>query len=113
MTSTHYKIRYTYSARDDVAGIKKYILSHFRYHQLVVNFKKKMLKAEKGLTTFPSGYEPSGFVYRGYTIFMKPESTYLIFYVVDKPSLTVQILRVLQDGMNWKYIIDRWIKENS
>lgn len=113
MTITQYKIRYAYSARDDVAGIKKYILIHFKYRQLVENFKKKMQKIEKGLKTFPDGYEPSGFMYRGYTIFMKPESTYLIFYIVDKPSKTVYILRVLQDGMNWKYIINQWIKENS
>ena len=113
MTITQYKIRYTYNARDDIAGIKRYILEHFKYRQLVDNFKKKMQKAEKGLTTFPDGNEPSGFVYRGYTIFMKLNSTYLIFYVVDKPGRTVQILRVLQDGMDWKYIINRWIKENS
>ena len=66
MTIPQYKIRYAYSARNDVAGIKKYVLIHFKYRQLVENFKKKMLKMEKGLTTF---------------------------------------LRVLQDGMNWKYII--------
>ncbi|MDD3239035.1 MAG: type II toxin-antitoxin system RelE/ParE family toxin [Lachnospira sp.] len=107
MTITQYKIRYAYSARDDVAGIKEYILLNFKYCQLVENFKKKMQKIEKGLNSFPDGYEPSGFIYRGYTIYMKPESTYLVFYVVDKPSKTVFILRVLQDGMNWKYIIDR------
>lgn len=72
-----------------------------------------MQKIEKGLITFPDGYQPTGFMYRGYTIFMKPESTYLVFYVVDKTTGTVYILRVLQDGMNWKYIINRWIKENN
>ena len=113
MAITQYKIRYAYSARDDVAGIKRHILTYFKYRQLVENFKKKMLKIEKGLMTFPDGYEPTGFTYRGYTVYMKPESTYLIFYVVDKPTKTVYILRVLQDGMNWKYIINRWIKENS
>ena len=44
-----------------------------------------MRKAEKGIITFPDGYEPSGFYYRGYILFMKPESTYLLFYIVDKP----------------------------
>lgn len=113
MAITQYKIRYAYSARDDVAGIKRYILSHYKYCQLVENFKKKMQKIEKGLITFPDGYHPTGFMYCGYTIFMKPESTYLVFYVVDKTTRTVYILRVLQDGMNWKYIINRWIKENN
>lgn len=113
MSVTQYKIRYAYSAKDDVQGIIEYILLHFKYRQLVKNFKRKMQKVEKGLTTFPDGYEPSGFEYRGYTIYMKPESTYLIFYIVDTQDKTVQILRVLQDGMNWKYIINRWIKENS
>ncbi len=44
---------------------------------------------------------------------MKPYQAYLLFYVVDDDLSEVTILRVLQDGMNWKYILDRWISEQS
>lgn len=37
--------------------------------------------------------------------------TYLLFYIVDDELSVVTILRVLQDGMNWQYILKRWINE--
>ena len=44
---------------------------------------------------------------------MKPQSNHLLFYTIDERTATVTILRVLQDGMDWEYIIKRWIKRNS
>jgi hypothetical protein len=37
----------------------------------------------------------------------------LFFYVVDEEKQKVTVLRVLQDGMNWKIIIKRWLEENK
>ena len=88
-----------------------HIIRYLKYRQLADNFKKNK-KVKKGLITFPDGYEPSGFNYREYIIFMKSESTYLLFYIVDKSSRAVYILRVLQDGTNWKYILSRRLREN-
>ena len=65
------------------------------------------------LKVFPTGYETTGFQYRGYNIYMKPQSNHLLFYTIDERTATVTILRVLQDGMDWEYIIKRWIKRNS
>lgn len=53
----------------------------------------------------------TGFTYRGYEIYLKPRSTYLIFYTVDEEKKTVTVLRVMQDGMNWKPITKRWLKQ--
>ncbi len=34
MTAKIYKIKYTYSSRDDMRGMKKYILDNFKYREL-------------------------------------------------------------------------------
>lgn len=70
MTVKTYTIKYAYSSRNDIKGIKQYILKTFKYR------------------------------------------TYLFFYVVDDEANVVTLLHALQDGMNWKSIINRWLKEN-
>ena len=37
-----YRIKYTYSSRDDIRGMKKYILDNFKYRELSENFTKKI-----------------------------------------------------------------------
>lgn len=34
-------------------------------------------------------------------------------YTVDEAAKTVTVLRVMQDGMDWQYIINRWLRENA
>ena len=108
-----YRIKYTYSSRDDIRGMKRYILDNFKYRELDESFTEKMKAAVNGLKVCPAGYNITGFCYRGYDIYLKPYQAYLLFYVVDDDLSEVTILCVLQDGMNWKYILDRWISEQS
>ena len=108
-----YKIKFTYSSRDDIRGIKRYILDNFKYRELGENFTKKIKAATNGLKTFPKGHNTTGIWYRGYDIYLKPYRTYLLFYIVDDELSVVTILRVLQDGMNWQYILKRWIYEQN
>lgn len=108
-----YKMEYTYSSRHDVRGMKEYILNKFRYHELGENFTRKMKEATREIKKLPTSYSKTGFKYRGYDIYIKPYRTYLFFYVVDEHRHTVTMLRVLQDGMNWEYLIKRWIQENQ
>ncbi len=109
----NYKIKYTYSSRDDIRGIKRYILDNFKYCELGENFIKKIKAAAEGLKAFPTGHNTIGIRYRGYDIYMKPYRTYLLFYIVDNECSTVTILRVLQDGTNWQYILRRWVNERK
>ena len=44
---------------------------------------------------------------------MKPQSNHLLFYVIDDDRDIVTVLRTLQDGMDWEYIIQQWIQINS
>ena len=101
MKKGEYKIEYTYSSRDDMRKIKKYILDTFQYREYAENFTNKMKAATKQLKSFPAGLNMIGYRYRGYDIYLEPFRTYLIFYVVDNVSRTVTILRILKDGMNW------------
>ncbi len=108
-----YKIKFTYSSRDDIRGMKKYILENFKYRELGENFTKKIKTAVEGLKAFPKGHNATGIRYRGYDIYLKPYRTYLLFYIVDDDLSVVTVLRVLQDGMNWQYILKRWISEQT
>ena len=108
-----YKVKYTYSSRDDIRGMKKYILDNFKYRELGENFTKKIKTAVDGLKSLPESHNTTGILYRGYNIYLKPYRTYLLFYIVDEELLTVTILRILKDGMNWQYILNRWIQEQN
>lgn len=107
-----YKIEYTHSGRDDMKKMKKYILEKFKYREYAENFANKMKTAAEGLKTLPTGYDTTGFQYKGYDIYMKPYLTYQFFYVVDEVSHIVTVLRVLQDGMNWRVVLKQWLCEN-
>ena len=113
MQQKKYKIKYAYSSRDDMRRMKKYILDQFKYRELGENFTQKMKKATNGLKTMPSGHNTTGFRYRGYDIYMKPYLSYLFFYIVNEEDTTVTILRVLQDGMNWQFIMKQWLAQSS
>lgn len=113
MQKKKYKIKYTYSSRDDIRRMKKYILDQFKYRELGENFTRKMKETANSLKTLPGGYDTVCFQYRGYDIHLKPYRTYLFFYIVDEEETSVTILRVLQDGMNWQFIIRRWLEQNE
>lgn len=108
-----YKVVIAQSGKTDIENKKKYIIKKFKYRSYAEDFSQKIKKAVQQLDTIPCAYGETGFRYRGYDIYMKPQSNHLIFYTVNEKTQTVTILRVLQDGMDWEYIINRWIKQNS
>lgn len=113
MTDKRYKVYIAESGKLDVKKKKRYIIAHFKYREYAESFSKKIKKAIMELETFPTGYEATGFQYRGYNIYMKAQSNHLLFYTVSEETATVTVLRVLQDGMDWEYIIKQWISKNS
>lgn len=113
MENKKYKVVIAQSGKLDVKEKKKYILQQFKYREYAENFSKKIKKAVLALDTLPTGYNTTGFRYRGYDIYRKPCESYLLFYTVDEAVKTVTVLRVMQDGMDWQYIINRWLRENA
>ena len=107
-----YKVVIAQSGKMDVMNKKRYIIENFRYREYAQNFSAKIKKAAQELDTLPTGYGTTGFQYRGYDIYMKPNSNHLLFYTVDEAKMVVTVLRVLQDGMDWEYIIGNWIESN-
>ena len=108
-----YKVTISHSAKLDIKERKQYILQQFKYRELAENFSSKIKKAALQLAFFPHGHEKTGFQYRGYDIYIKPKDSHLIFYTINESLHTVTVLRVLQEGMNWKHIIRQWIKEHK
>lgn len=111
MRITKYKVVIAQSGRHDIEAMKKYILAHFKYKELAENFSRKMKKAIKTLDVFPGSHKSTGFEYRGYIIYLKPYNSYLLFYVVNESQKMITVLRIMQDGMNWQFIIKRWLRE--
>ena len=109
----HYRVMIAQSGKEDIKERKRYILSKFRYRTLAENFTQKIKKAVQSLDTLPTGYEVTGFQYRGYVIYYKTYQTYLLFFIVDDLEKEVIVLRVLQDRQNWQYIIGQWIKSTK
>lgn len=108
-----YKVVIAQSGKIDVKNKKHYIIQNFKYREYAENFSMKIRKAAEELDTFPTSHQPTGFQYRGYDIYMKPQSNHLLFYTVDDDRGIVTVLRVLQDGMDWEYIIQQWIQINT
>ena len=65
------------------------ILDTFKYREYPENFSKKIKKAVKELDSFPKDYEVTGYVIEGLSVYFKPYSTYLIFFAVEDPTITV------------------------
>ncbi|MDE7267303.1 MAG: type II toxin-antitoxin system RelE/ParE family toxin [Lachnospiraceae bacterium] len=108
-----YKVVIAQSGKIDVKNKKHYILQNFKYREYAENFSLKIKKAAEELAIFPTSHQITGFQYRGYDIYMKPQSNHLLFYTIDNDRGVVTILRILQDGMDWEYIIQQWIQINS
>ena len=102
-----YKVVIAQSGKLDVKEKKKYILQQFKYREYAENFSKKIKKAVLALDTLPTGYNTTGFRYRGYDIYMKPCESYLLFYTVNNETHTVSIARILYGGMD----INRQLEE--
>ncbi len=98
-----YKIVISKDALLDIKSTKKYILDTFKYREYAENFSKKIKKAIEELDSFPRGYEDTGYVIEGLSIYFRPYSTYIIFFVVEESTITV--IRVLKDRMYWQSII--------
>lgn len=108
-----YKVVIAQSGKTDVKNKKHYIIQNFKYREYAERFSMKIKKAAEELAIFPTSHQTTGFQYRGYDIYMKPQDNHLLFYVIDDDRDIVTILRILQDGMDWEYIIQQWIQINS
>lgn len=107
-----YKVVIAQSGKEDIKQKKRYIIQNFKYREYAENFSSKMKKAVESLKIFPEGFQTTGLRYRGYDLYIKLQDNHLLFYTIDEDKAVVTVLRILQDGMDWEYIIRRWIQIN-
>ena len=108
-----YKVVIAQSGKNDVKNKKRYIIQNFKYREYAENFSSRIKKAAEELAIFPTSHPLTGFKYRGYDIYMKPQSNHLLFHTIDDDKGIVTVFRILQDGMDWEYIIQQWIQIKS
>lgn len=63
MNAKKYRVQFTQSGKDDMRGMKEYILRTFQYRELGQNFTKKMKKAVEKLKVFPTGYDAIDYLF--------------------------------------------------
>ena len=88
-------------------------MDKFKYQEFSDNHTKIIKDAVNDLRVLPKRYTTTDFSFRGYDIYLKPYRTYLLFFTVNEETGTVTILRILKDGMNWQFILRKWISEQE
>lgn len=100
-----YNLIQTIEARNDLDNLVFYMIYSLMNGQAASHFLAQYKKQIQNLTIFPFGYRGIGITYRGYEIRIKPFLTYNIFFVVDRQTHQITVLRVLKDRQNWKNIL--------
>ena len=93
--------------------MRKYIIDHFGYREYADAFTKKIKKGIDTIKKFPEGYSGTEFQYRGHKIYLRPYQKYLILYTIDKTINKITILRVMKDGMDWRFVLGRWLRDEN
>lgn len=88
-----------------MSWIRSGILLRILYIVIARNFSAKIKKAAQEPDTLPTGYGTTGFQFQWYDIYMKPISNQLLFYTIDEEEMMVDVPRVLQDGMDYKWTL--------
>lgn len=99
------KIRVTLQATEDIKEIKRYILETFKYREYGNSFVTGIKKAISTLEYGASGYQKTGYLYKGSIVYIKPYDTYIIVYYIKGKELYV--LNILKDRMLWQSTIKR------
>lgn len=100
-----YRVKISEAARDDIIGIKKYLLTKFKYRETAETFSKRMKKGLAKLEFFPKANPKTGITIDGWDVLYKTCDTYLIFFVIQ--DRTVVVIRVLKERMQWQPILKR------
>lgn len=93
-----HKILVTYEAIYDIVNAEENIRRNFG-EKKAKEYLLKIYSEIKALSTDATFYGTSGFQYRGYTIFKKPVSPSIIFWIIK--NNIVHILRVPREEYDW------------
>lgn len=102
-----YSIKISKEALEDIFGHIKYILKDLENPDGAIKLLHNFLNEINCLGIFPFKSLGIGFHYRGYQIHKKIYKSYLLFYIVNTSENTIEVLRVLQNSINWQKVIRR------
>lgn len=93
----------TLEAVYDILNAEEYIRNEFGEHRALkyrddIQAELEMLSSDAYL------YASSGFVYRGYTIYKKPYSPAIIFWIVVNG--VVHVLRIPREEYDWQHFFE-------
>ena len=89
----------TYEAIYDIVEAEEWIFYRFGSDR-AKRYRKEIYTELKKLSTDASIYAGSGFKYRGYTIYKKPFSPAIMFWIIKENE--VHVLRVPREEYDWK-----------
>ena len=102
----NFLINITSSAQNDIIAIDNYIRNCLYNEQAANNLAIAIFKEINLLKQFPNSHQivPDEYL-RLLKIRAIPVKNYIVFYIVDFASQTVNIIRVLHSKQNWKNLI--------
>lgn len=110
MDNERYEVKLTEAALLDIENAGNYIGTQFQYAELVFNFLDKISKTMKSFDTMPKRLRQTGFKLDGEQIYMHSSSGYLFFIIIDDRKKIVNVVRVLHEGMNWEFHLEKFLQ---
>ena len=93
------KVIVTKEAIYDMVKASEYISLNFGERRSI-KYRKYINEELDALSTYATIYASTGLEYRGYTIYKKPFSPSIIFWVVAEDG--VHVLRILREEYDWQ-----------
>ena len=96
-----YKVMYTAGAKKDLRNIFRYISEELLAPENAAGQTERIMTAIRKLDTMPNRnrlYEEEPWYSRGLRFF--PVDNYLVFYIPDKDTGIVTVIRVMYEGRN-------------
>ena len=102
----NYRVLVADEVINDIFGLVQYILTELCNPDAAEKLYHNLNREVKNMGDFPLKFADSGIKYRGYLIHKKVYEFYLIFYIINSEKQEVYVLRIIEDLMNWRKILN-------
>lgn len=108
----HYSVNISHQARADMRGILYYIAAHLREPSTADHMLNRFEEAALSLETMPKRFAlvPDNYL-ASMGFRMASVGNYLLFYIADSDTHTVNISRVLYGKQDWVKLLTKTVQE--
>ena len=105
-----FKVEYSPEALDDLRGLYAYIAFRLKERKTAADLVARIRKEARALNELPDRYAPvdwepwASMSMRHFAV-----DNFLVFYLVDRESRSVRIVRILYGGQDTENVIQRYI----